>query len=418
MPRSLPHCRLPSMTSGPPAEARPVRHQRTGKPVRRLLLLPLWALLACAPSLAETRFSDSVVVSDSIDDDLYAAGGEVRIEGSVAGSAALAAGSAEISGDVEGDVILAGGRINLDGGVGDDLRAAGGNVQVTGFVTDQATIAGGSITIGPGSAIGGRTWLAGGDVEMAGQVGDDLHVAAGTVVISGRVVGNVEVAAREIRVEPGAVIGGDLVWRSELPPLIAEDAQVLGEVRSAGEAELEPAGNGTSPGFGGDWAVGVALAAAALILLWFAPQLAARTAFVFREAPGRTLALGAASIVLTPIAALALFVTVLGWLLGLVVLAGYVFALLLSGLVGVLIVTVLLRGRLAPSGGTGGWRSAGLLVLVVMVLVLAQRVPVLGSLLGVLLVLGGFGALTALLTGRATGRPAGTGLAGGSLPGG
>lgn len=392
-----------------------------GRPGRRSLLLAVLVLALCdgGPALAETRLSDSVVVTESIDDDLYAAGGEVRIDGSIAGAAVLAAGSAEISGDIDGDVILAGGRINLDGGVGDDLRAAGGNVHVTGFVTDQATIAGGSVTVGPGSAIGGRTWIAGGDVEMAGQIGDDLHVAGGTVVISGRVVGDVEVAAREIRVEPGAVIGGDLVWRSELAPLIAEDAQILGEVRPAGEDEPEAAGDEHSSRFDGAWAVGIALATAGLILLWFAPQLAARAAAVFREAPGRTLLLGAASMVITPIAALVLFATVLGWLLGLVVLAGYVFAVLLAGLVGLLIVTNVLRGRLGGTAPSGGWRSAMLLVVVVIVLVLAQRVPVLGSLLNALLVVAGFGALTALVTGRATGRPAPTGATGGgTLPGG
>lgn len=382
---------------------------RSGPLPCRVLLPAVIALVACGPALAETRFADAVVISESIDDDLYAAGGEVRIDGSVAGAATLAAGSAGISGDIEGDVIVAGGRINLAGGVGDDLRAAGGDVQLTGFVTDQATIAGGSVNVGPGSAIGGRTWLAGGDVEMAGQIGADLHVAAATALISGRVAGNVEIAAREIRVEPGAVIAGDLVWRSERPPLVAEDAQILGEVRRAGDDEPEAIRDGAATGTRGGWAAGVALAAAALMLLWLTPQLAARAAVVFREAPGRTLVLGAASILLTPIAALVLFVTVLGWLLGLVVLAGYVFALLLSGLVGLLIATHILRVRLGGTAVTGGWRSALLLVLVVTAVVLAQRVPVLGGLLGLLLVLAGFGALTALVTGRASGRPAAPG---------
>jgi cytoskeletal protein CcmA (bactofilin family) len=392
---------------------------RSGRAVRRFLLLQALVLLGCGPSLAANTFADSVVITEAIDDDLYAAGGEVRIEGSVAGDATLAAGSVEISGDIEGDAILAGGRVNLAGGVGDDLRAAGGNVQITGFVTDHATIAGGSVTVGPGSAIAGRTWIAGGDVEMAGQIGDDLYVAAGTAVISGRVVGNAEITAREIRVEPGAVIGGDLIWRSELAPLIAEGAEILGEVRPAGEDEPEAAADESASRFGGEWAVGIALAAAGLILLWFAPQLAARATVAFREAPGRTLLLGAASIVLTPIAALVLFATVLGWLLGLVVLAGYVFALLLAGLVGLLIVTNILRGRLGGATANGGWRSAMVLLVIVVVLVLAQRVPGLGGLLSVLLVLAGFGALTALVTGRSTGRPAGTGaVGGGTLPGG
>ena len=378
------------------------------------ILLVASGLLNGGPSLAETRFSDSVVVTQALDDDLYAAGGEVRIEGAIAGAAVLAAGSADISGDVAGDVILAGGRINLAGGAGDDLRVAGGSVQITGFVTDQATIAGGTVTIGPDSAIGGRTWIAAGDVAMAGQIGDDLRVVAGTAVISGRVAGNVDIAAREIRVAPGAIIGGDLVWRSNQPPVIAEDAQILGEVRAAGGGGAQSRLEQPSDRFDGGWAFSVGVAAAALILLWFAPQLVARSTAVFQAAPWRTLVLGAASLVLTPIMAFVLIVTVLGWLLGLVVLAGYVFGLMLSGLLGLLIIVQSLRGRfgaaVAPVSGAAvsdGWRNLLLLLLVLGALVLAQQVPVLGGLLSLLLVLAGFGALTALVTGRATGQTTG-----------
>ncbi len=386
-----------------------------------LLLLAAGALLHAVPAPAETRVSGSVVVTEAVDDDFYAAGGKVRIESAIAGAAVLAAGSAEVSGDVEGDVMLAGGRITLDGGVGDDLRAAGGTVLISGFVTDQATIAGGTVELQSGSAIGGRTWIAANRVEMAGQVGDDLRIYADTAVISGKVVGNVEISAREIRVERDAVIGGDLVWRSEQPPTISEDAQILGEVRAAGddasdgrESLLDEASGPFDAGrFAGGWALGIAIAAAALVLSWFAPGLVGRSATVFRAAPGRTLMLGAASLVLTPIMAFVLFVTLLGWLLGLVVLAGYVFGLVLSGLVGVLIIVRTLQDRFAATGAPpgGGWRSFVLLLLVVAGLILAQRVQFLGPLMSVTLVLAGFGALTALVTGRATGRNAGSAAA-------
>ena len=269
------------------------------------VLLPAVALLAAGllasgAAGAETRFSDSVVVSQAINDDLYAAAGEVRISGAIGGAAILAAGTAEISGDVEGDVILGGGRIDLAGGVGDDLRAAGGDVQVSGFVTDQAAIVGGTVTIGPGSAIGGRTWIAAGDAEIAGQIGDDLRVFAGTVVISGQVAGNVEVTAREIRVAPDAVIGGNLLWRSNQPPVIAEEAQIFGDVRAAGGGEMQSLVDESSGRFAGGWALVLAIAAAAWVLLWFSPQLVARSVAAFQAAPGRILLLGAAALVLTP----------------------------------------------------------------------------------------------------------------------
>lgn len=384
-----------------------MRGPRNELPMR---VIPLWLallLLISGPVGAETLLSDSVVVSQAIDDDLYAMGGEVQIEGSVSGAVVLAAGNAGIAGDVEGDVMVAGGRIELSGGVGDDLRAAGGNVEVTGFVTDQATIAGGTVSIGPGGAIGGRTLIAAGNVAMAGQVGDNLRVAAGKVVISGQVSGNVEVAAREIRVESGAIVGGDLVWRSGRPPFIAEDAQVLGEVRAASSGEAQTIGEESTSQFDGGWTFGITVVVAALILLWFAPELIARSAAVFGAAPVRTLLLGTASVVLTPILVFVLFVTVLGWLLGLVVMAGYAFGLMLSGLVGLLIIVQLLRDRLGTTAA--GWQGLLVLVLVVGGLIAAQEVPVLGGLLTLLLILGGFGALTALVTGRGPARtPAGS----------
>ncbi|MDH5275512.1 MAG: hypothetical protein OEW88_03730 [Gammaproteobacteria bacterium] len=380
---------------------------RSVSPKLAILLLLVFMLPGAGAARAETRLSDSVVVSQALDDDLYAMGGEVLIDSAVSGAVAVAAGSARIAGDVAGDVMVAGGRIDLGGGVGDDLRAAGGDIRVAGFVTDQATMAGGSVVIASGSAIGGRTWIAAGDVEMAGQIGGRLRVAAGKVVISGRVAGDVEVAAREIRVESGAFIGGDLVWRSGEPPVIAEDARILGDVRAASGRD--------APGFAGDsydrvddgWAFGITVVVAALILCWFAPQLVARSVAVFSAAPVRTVLLGAGAVVLMPILALLLFLTVLGWLLGLVVFAGYVFGVILSGLVGLLMVAQLVRNRF--SWAATGWRSQVVLAGVLLALVAAQRVPGFGPLLSVLLVLGGLGALTALATGRG---PAGRGPSG------
>lgn len=372
----------------------------------RGMMLPgvLASLLMAAMALpagsiaAETRLSESVVITEAVDGDLYAMGGEVRIDGAVAGAIAVAAGDAAIAGDIESDAMLAAGRIDLSGGVGDDLRAAGGYLAITGFITDQATIAAGTVTIGPESAIGGRTWIAAGDVEIAGQIGENLRLAAGQAVISGRVAGNVEVAAREIRIESGAVIGGDLIWRSGQEPFIAEDAQIFGEVRRAGVGQTPDFSGAASPRIAGGWALGFTLVVAALILLWFAPDLITRSAAAFSAAPVRTLLLGAASFVLTPVLAFILLVTVLGWILGLVVMTGYVFGLMLSGLVGLLIVVQLVRTRFGV--GSAAWKSLLLVVLVVASLIVAQQVPTLGGLLAFLVMLGGFGALTAILTGR------------------
>lgn len=364
-----------------------------------VLLTALAPLLAAQPAAADARTGSRIVIDAPLDDDLYAAAGDIVIGSAVAGSAVLAAGSIAISGDVEADALLAAGRVSIAGGIGDDLRAAGGEVTLEGFVTDQATIAGGTVSILPGSAIGGRSWIAAGTLELDGQVGGDVRIFARSVVISGRIAGDVEVTAREIYVAPSAVIAGDLVWRSEQEPAIAEEARIFGDVSGMrGPRAPGSRSRSATPGI----AAGVAVGLAALLLWWLLPTLISRSAAGFRSAPGRTLLLGAAGLLLAPVAAFILAATIFGWILALLLMSGYLFALVLAALLGVLIVAAGFRERLfgPVSSGAGGWRSIMLLAAVVAVLVAAQGVPVLGALLNLLLLLAGFGALIALLTGR------------------
>ena len=167
--------------------------------------------------------------------------------------------------------------------MGDDLRAAGGDVSLRGFVTDHAAIVGGAVHIAEGSAIAGRTWIAAGTLDMAGQIGADLRVFARTAVIAGQIRGNVEITAREIRIEPGAVIGGHLVWHSEQPPLIAEDALILGDVAGTA-APVDELPEAAAPAFDG-WALGVAILVAAAGVFWLSPALVERSGALLHASP-------------------------------------------------------------------------------------------------------------------------------------
>ena len=374
--------------------------------LRHVFLLPFLVTLFVVPVRAETRVGDSIVISKTIPEDLYAIGGRLRIAGSVAGDTVLAAGTVAIAGDVDGDVSVAGGQIGISGGVGDDLRAAGGDVTLRGFVTDHAVIVGGVVHIAEGSAIAGRTWIAAGTLEMAGQIGADLRVFARTAVITGQVHGNVEITAQEIRIEPGAAISGHLVWHSEQPPLIAEDVLILGEVMG-GELPTDELQDPPASAFGG-WALGLAIMIAAAGVFWLSPSLVERSGILLNTSPLRTLATGAISILLTPLLIVVLFVSVFGWLFGLLLLTAYLLAVLLSGLLGLLMLVQLIRIRVAaqkPVPATGrsfaGWRGLLLLLPVTVIALLVQSVPVLGTLFSLLVLLAGFGALTLLAIRRA-----------------
>ena len=73
-------------------------------------------------------------------------------------------------------------------------------------------------------------YAAGRDVEIVADVDQDVTAAAGQwVSISGRVGGDAEIAGKEIKVEAGAVVQGDLVWRSETEPQISSEAHIAGQ---------------------------------------------------------------------------------------------------------------------------------------------------------------------------------------------
>ncbi|MDQ1302042.1 MAG: hypothetical protein QG595_25 [Pseudomonadota bacterium] len=373
--------------------------------LRPVVLVSMLLTLPMAPVFAETRVGDTIVISQAVADDFYAVGGRLQIDASVAGDAVLAGGSVDIEGDIDGDVSATGGQVAISGGVGDDLRAAGGEVSLRGFVTDHAAIAGGVVRIEEGSAIAGRAWIAADTLYMAGQIGADLRVFARTVVIAGQIQGDVEITAREIRIDPGAVIGGQLIWHSQEPPLIAEDALILGDMAGT-QAPVDELPEMTPPVFD-NWALAIAIFVAAAGLFWLSPALVERSGTLFHAAPGRTLVVGAIAMALSPLLIVFLFVSIFGWLLGLLMLVAYVLAVLLSGLLGLLMLVQLIRIRFAaqePVPATGrspGWRSLALLLPVTLFALLMQSVPVLGGLFSMLVLLAGFGALASLLMRRA-----------------
>ncbi len=372
--------------------------------LRLVFLLPLLVALPAVPVCADTRVGDAIVISEAVPEDLYAVGGRLRINGPVTGDAVLAAGTVALDGDVDGDVSVAGGQIGISGGVGDDLRAAGGDVTLRGFVTDHAVIAGGVVNIAEGSAIAGRTWISAGRLEMAGQIGDDLRVFARTAVITGQIQGNVEITAQEIRIESGAAIGGDLVWHSDRPPLIAEDVLIMGEVAGV-TAPVDELPETAAPVFG-SWALGLAIMIAAAGVYWLSPAFVKRSGALLNESPVRTLVSGAIAISLTPLVIGVLFVSVFGWLFGLLLLTAYLLAVLLSGLLGLLMLVQLIRIRIAaqepvPAAGRSPvWRDLVLLLPVTVFALLIQSVPVLGTLFSLLVLLAGFGALALLVVRR------------------
>lgn len=294
-----------------------------------LALLAL--LLPAAASAAEVKLEEAYYLQkgETLNTNLYFAGEGAFIFGDARGDIVAVGGKINIEGTVSGDVLVAGGNIDIGGTVNNDVRVAGGNITIKGTISGDLVVAGGQIFILPGTVINGDLLLGGGMVKMDGMVNGNIRSGAGQMVINGEVRGNVDVASDDLALGDKAVIGGNFVYRSTHEAKISPSAVIRGETTFDKRGE---GGRNIARGFFGGFAI-----------LSFLMTLAAALFFglVFKKVSGavvhasmhdvwRNLGRGFVFLVVTPILAVVLFVTIIGVPLGILTLLGYAFLLLLS----------------------------------------------------------------------------------------
>ena len=305
---------------------------------------------------AEERTGGTIVVAadETVDEDLQAVGGTVIVRGTVEGDLQAFAGTVvlEESGTVTGDVQGAAGSITIAGEVGEDLGIAGGSIDVT----ETATI------------------------------GGDVDTGAGSFSLDGSVDGTVRVGAGSILLGSSASVGGDFLYDGDLQQ--AEGATVDGEIRqdpSLSGAEFD----GLPPVAG--WvftAYNLALTFVfGVILLLLMPGVAAAAALGSREQPARTAGAGLVALVAGPALFVALLLTVVGIPLALLWILVYVLLLLVGFVLGEYAVGAWL---LSLADYENRWVALLVGVLVVFAL---GRIPFVGGIVELVVLLFGLGAL-------------------------
>ena len=355
----------------------------------------LGCALVAAPLLAAgQQFGESVIQRGHVQEDVYLAGGSVRVLGQVDGDVGAAGGRVSIEGTVSGDVAAFGGSVELRAKVKDDARITGGDVTVHGTIGDDLLAAGGTVTVAPEARIGGRAWLAGGTLEIAGRVGKGLKAAGGEIVIAGEILGDVDLIGENIEIRPGAIIHGRLNYRSPNEARIDPGARLHSAVVML---PLEAPPGAKAGHAGGRVFMLLSLLVTASVLFLLFPNFSRLTARSVREAPWQALGLGFAVLASGPLVVILLLVSVVGLWLGLITLVVYFILLLLGYLTGVLFVADAGLQRLRPQEPPTKGRMIGALAATLVVLALLRLLPVIGGLVAFALLLFGLGALTRAL---------------------
>lgn len=344
-----------------------------------LLFLGL-ALLPPRPVPVVAQSADASVVREGpIDHDVYLGGSSVALRGPVDGDAVLAGGQIATDGEIAGSVLAAGGTVDIRGTVKRSVRVAGGDVTTAAQIGRDLTAAGGTVTLARDSRVAGDAWIAAAHVAVDGAIGKSLNVIGANIAISGTIEGDAHLRGRWITIQPNAVIRGHLSYESDTEAEIASGAHIEGGV-TRGEWET-PRRAGTAlrvVGYAAKILLGLGLLAAGLLFILVFPGYSLNAARLIGLRPLASLGLGFALLIATPVAVIIAMASMLGAILGLVVLAAYFISLLLA----VLTATIYLGDavlRLVGRGPvTGFGRRLAALILGIIALMILSGVPFIG----------------------------------------
>jgi hypothetical protein len=314
-----------------------------------VLLIPLFA------GAAVFKTDENISAGTTISDNVY-----------------LVGGNPVIAGHIDGDLFVAGGNVNIMGSVSNDVAAAGGNIAVTGEVTGDVRVFGGSIYID--GTVGGEVISFGGQVVFGpnASVQKDLTGGGG-----------------QVKIDPLAAIGGiKRIFVDE------ETGKVI---------EKQAAGLLTGAYLAGVIYTLIAYLIVAAIILGLFPNVAKRfTKSALKDGASfwKYLGIGFLVLVLTPILAMTLFMTVFGAMAGGILLLLYITYIIVNlAMAGILFGTLMKKWFAKVKGTKNGkngkdepdfvWGLGG-----VAVLYLICQIPFIGWLIVFVFFLFSLGALT------------------------
>ena len=292
-----------------------------------LLTLLLMPRSASAASLGDRVqgphfFSgETVTITEDLVGDVYVGGGQVLVEGKI-----------------DGDLLVGGGMVTLNGEVTEDVRIGGGDVVFNGKVGQDVTAGAGTVVFGPDSEIGGSVLAGSGMVVFNGQVMGDVWTGAGAAQLAGTFDQNVYLETGEIQVLPNAVIGGNLTAKYEEKVDISDQAQIVGEqsVEKQFRTQKTEQAIDKMAGFGKGMSQAQATMAlvlglvSGLVLMYLFPKVTDAVTDELLKNPLSSLGWGFIKLIIVPLGAVLLMVTVVGLPLAFLMLMGYAVGMMVA----------------------------------------------------------------------------------------
>ena len=367
--------------------------------MKRALIIAFAVLFIPLVAFGVTKGQQNIYVGEDeiVNDNYYAFGNTVTIDGIINGDLFAFGKSVTVNGDVIGDVIAGGDTITLNGIVEGNIRVAGSNVDINSQVTRNVHAFGGAVTIGSNSDIGWTLTTGATAVDIRGTIHGNVLGYGGNFLVGANISNNATFTydtESVLTILDSTTINGDLTYTSEQTADIEQGATIEGQTV---HQIPTPSVQRTGLYLGSLWFVFklvalFALLFAGVLVISLFPKELIGVIGVSKARPAKSLLTGLITVIVTPFAILILFISLIGIPVGLIMLALYLIILFLVKIViGTLIGQSIIRLFKKNSSETPPLIWPMLLGTTLFYAV--TNIPFIGWLLGMVGVIWGFGAI-------------------------
>lgn len=290
-----------------------------------LLAVFLLPTLAMAATISKTS---SISESQTIDSNLYFLGDNISISGNITKDSVVIARKVKIDGEVNLDLLTVAATVDLLGKVGDDVRIVAGEVTISGEITGDLVVVAERLTVLDSAKIGGDVLFFGNDAKLSGEIAGDISGRSGNLRLDGEVAGEVDVVTTALVLGDKAKIAGNIKYVSRNDLVRAQNATVSGKI-----VKNSPQVSDTDNSL--RWQLIYFLVIAFAVLVWylFFKNFSIRAVSYAEKNPLRSTFVGFEVLILTPIIVAILTLTMLGTIIGIVLLCAYILFILVAMLI-------------------------------------------------------------------------------------
>ncbi|MEY2641085.1 MAG: hypothetical protein RL150_478 [Candidatus Parcubacteria bacterium] len=355
-------------------------------------LLPIPAFAAGVQVGSDTKTDASATFPDN----QYLVGGSVEAAGTFTQDLFIAGGRVQLPGTVDGDVlILAGESAVITGNVRGDVRVIGGTVTVEGTVAGDVVLLGGTLLLSPEATISGEVLAVGGHITVGSTLHKHARIVAVATMITGEITTSANITTERLTFADTARVPGAVVYFSPREADIAATAVVEGSVTFNRVESIRESGaiERAVLNFLNFWIVlrFVTTLILTFLLVYLFRVFSQRTTEYVLMSFGRSVLTGLLTVVVLPVVALILFLSLLLMPVAVLVMFAYIFFFIIASAVssiavGALVKRIFVRGAALEVS----FKTAALGVVL---LTVVQFVPLVGEATRIVFFLAAFGAI-------------------------